>query len=161
FFSSRRRHTSCLSDWSSDVCSSDLGRVRGVVQHVGQHADPDRLLVSGNSLVDGLPRLLEVLADVLGNATYPADEVGTERDRLVDRIQVAQSQPAHLARVALLKRVYGDHPYAVQTPAAEEVKEVTPVQLLALHAERMHPDGAVLVLVGDIAPDAAIDQVET
>src|SRR5262245_63931308 len=26
FFSSRRRHTRCLSDWSSDVCSSDLCR---------------------------------------------------------------------------------------------------------------------------------------
>src|SRR5262245_31147781 len=26
FFSSRRRHTRCLSDWSSDVCSSDLQR---------------------------------------------------------------------------------------------------------------------------------------
>src|ERR1039458_3389098 len=26
FFSSRRRHTRCLSDWSSDVCSSDLHR---------------------------------------------------------------------------------------------------------------------------------------
>src|SRR5262245_8665921 len=26
FFSSRRRHTRCLSDWSSDVCSSDLIR---------------------------------------------------------------------------------------------------------------------------------------
>src|ERR1035441_3009931 len=25
-FSSRRRHTRCLSDWSSDVCSSDLYR---------------------------------------------------------------------------------------------------------------------------------------
>src|SRR5256884_1083491 len=25
FFSSRRRHTSCSRDWSSDVCSSDLG----------------------------------------------------------------------------------------------------------------------------------------
>src|SRR5205809_6354817 len=24
FFSSRRRHTSCSRDWSSDVCSSDL-----------------------------------------------------------------------------------------------------------------------------------------
>src|SRR5262245_51084373 len=24
FFSSRRRHTRCLNDWSSDVCSSDL-----------------------------------------------------------------------------------------------------------------------------------------
>src|SRR5438045_9477575 len=27
FFSSRRRHTRCLSDWSSDVCSSDLNNV--------------------------------------------------------------------------------------------------------------------------------------
>src|SRR6266542_6194918 len=26
FFSSRRRHTRCYRDWSSDVCSSDLGR---------------------------------------------------------------------------------------------------------------------------------------
>src|SRR5947199_758177 len=28
FFSSRRRHTRCLSDWSSDVCSSDLSLPR-------------------------------------------------------------------------------------------------------------------------------------
>src|SRR5215212_10337044 len=27
FFSSRRRHTRCLSDWSSDVCSSDLAYI--------------------------------------------------------------------------------------------------------------------------------------
>src|SRR5437764_13564955 len=26
FFSSRRRHTRYIGDWSSDVCSSDLGR---------------------------------------------------------------------------------------------------------------------------------------
>src|SRR5207245_4351794 len=26
FFSSRRRHTRCYRDWSSDVCSSDLAR---------------------------------------------------------------------------------------------------------------------------------------
>src|SRR2546422_9331568 len=28
FFSSRRRHTRCSRDWSSDVCSSDLDRAR-------------------------------------------------------------------------------------------------------------------------------------
>src|SRR2546422_5361221 len=33
FFSSRRRHTRCSRDWSSDVCSSDLERViRATVQ---------------------------------------------------------------------------------------------------------------------------------
>src|SRR5207245_7041203 len=29
FFSSRRRHTRCYRDWSSDVCSSDLAKARG------------------------------------------------------------------------------------------------------------------------------------
>src|SRR3989337_3273177 len=28
FFSSRRRHTRCYRDWSSDVCSSDLNSIR-------------------------------------------------------------------------------------------------------------------------------------
>src|SRR5437879_12204482 len=27
FFSSRRRHTRYIGDWSSDVCSSDLGKI--------------------------------------------------------------------------------------------------------------------------------------
>src|SRR5262245_64824929 len=35
FFSSRRRHTRCLSDWSSDVCSSDL-RLAGLLQPLGR-----------------------------------------------------------------------------------------------------------------------------
>src|SRR5262249_56894450 len=36
FFASRRRHTRLVSDWSSDVCSSDLwsGQVRGSHQGV-------------------------------------------------------------------------------------------------------------------------------
>src|SRR5205814_983559 len=33
FFSSRRRHTRCLSDWSSDVCSSDLVAVGDASGH--------------------------------------------------------------------------------------------------------------------------------
>src|SRR5690554_689211 len=32
FFSSRRRHTRCGRDWSSDVCSSDLKKRKRVVQ---------------------------------------------------------------------------------------------------------------------------------
>src|SRR5258706_11028960 len=32
FFSSRRRHTRLVSDWSSDVCSSDLNPGRGGIE---------------------------------------------------------------------------------------------------------------------------------
>src|SRR2546429_6511618 len=54
FFSSRRRHTRCSRDWSSDVCSSDLGSVQ-----VGIAVDPQKIQVvvvaaSGGQQADGL-----------------------------------------------------------------------------------------------------------
>ncbi|TDB93378.1 insulinase family protein [Micromonospora fluostatini] len=122
--------------------------------------DPDRLMVTGAGLVTGLDRMLEILAEVLTGATYPNGEVATERDRLIDRVQVAQSQPAHLARAALLKRIYGRHPYAVQTPEPDQIRAVRPAALRQLHADRVHPAEAVLVLVGDVQPDRALDAAE-
>lgn len=122
--------------------------------------DPDRLLVTGNGLVTGLDRILEILNDVLTSAEYPRAEVATERERLADQIQVAESQPAHLARVALLRRIFGRHPYAVQTPTIEQVRAVQPAQLRELHDERVRPNEAVLVLVGDLQPEKALDAAE-
>src|SRR5438045_9612699 len=47
FFSSRRRHTRCLSDWSSDVCSSDLlpQRVRFRLEQRRFRAHLDRFVL--------------------------------------------------------------------------------------------------------------------
>jgi predicted Zn-dependent peptidase len=153
--------TQTLFSGTADRTTVDIA---AALQSVGgaltTSSDPDRLLVSGNALVTGLDRLLEIMAEVLTGATYPGEEVETERSRLADRIQVARSQPSHLARVALLKRIYGDHPYAVQTPSADEVLAVGPDTLKALHSDRVQPTGATLVLVGDIDPDAAIAAAE-
>jgi predicted Zn-dependent peptidase len=70
------------------------------------------------------------------------------------------SQPAHLARVALLRRMYGNHPYALQTPTISDVTPLATDDLLALHAARVHPGGAVLVVVGDVDAAEALDTVE-
>src|SRR2546429_6157933 len=47
FFSSRRRHTRCSRDWSSDVCSSDLevevDRLRAKHPDLDHHLTDDRL----------------------------------------------------------------------------------------------------------------------
>ncbi len=137
--------------------AAELQKVGGALS---AGVDPDRLVISGNSLVSGLDRLLEILAEVLTGATYPAQEVATERDRLADRIRVALTQPAHIARSALLRRMYGRHPYAVQTPRPEQVLAVRPGNLRSLHAERVRPLGATLVLVGDITPAKALDSAE-
>jgi zinc protease len=145
------------ADLTVNEIAAELQKVGG---GLSAGADPDRLLLSGNALVGGLDRLLSMMADVLTGATYPAGEVSTERARLADRIRVAQSQPAHMAREALLKRVYGKHPYAVQTPTPEQVKAVGAGALRSLHSERVHPAGAILVIVGDVMPEKAIDAAE-
>ena len=137
--------------------AAELQAVGGAL---GASTDPDRLLISGNTLATGVPRLLEILADVLEHANYPKGEVATERERIADRIQVMRSQPGHLARVALLRRIYGSHPYAVQTPSPDEVRDVRPGGLRKLHGDRVVPNGATLVVVGDINADRTIDQVE-
>src|SRR5437762_12369722 len=51
FFSSRRRHTRYIGDWSSDVCSSDLERILRV--HVPRAVNPEAL--AGHELDDLQP----------------------------------------------------------------------------------------------------------
>ena len=121
--------------------------------------DPERLLISGSSLSDGLSILLDVLADLLTSAAYPDAEFTRERERLVERIIVARSQPRTIAREALQRRLYGDHPAAREMPYAEDVAAVAPVQVRELHRVAVLPAGSTLVLVGDVHPEAAIDAV--
>src|SRR5438046_9286248 len=50
FFSSRRRHTRLVSDWSSDVCSSDLSTPVGVEpEGVGVTRDGTKLYVTAET----------------------------------------------------------------------------------------------------------------
>jgi predicted Zn-dependent peptidase len=145
------------SELSNVELSAQLQRIGG---HLGASADPDRLLLGGAALTSGLPRLLELLGLVLTDAAYPAGEVAAERDRLADQIQVAKTQPAYLAREALNRRVYGRHPYANQTAEPAQVAAVRPTALRSLHAERVHPAGSALVIVGDVPPAKALDAAE-
>jgi zinc protease len=148
----------------SGTADMSTGDIAAALQSVGgalsAGVDSDRLLISGNGLASGLDRILGILADVLHSASYPEGEVTTERARLIDRIQVAQSQPTHLARVALLRRIYGEHPYGIQTPLIADVAGLGTPDLAALHAARLHPAGAVLVVVGDIDGAATVDLAE-
>jgi zinc protease len=123
--------------------------------------DADRLLIGGTVLRTGLTTLLGLLADVLTGAAYPNREVTGERGRLVERLSIARSQPSVLVREALRRRLFGDHPYARELPSVEDVAAVTPPQLRRLHADRVSPDGSVLVLVGDVTPGRVLDQVES
>src|SRR2546429_9866982 len=61
FFSSRRRHTRCSRDWSSDVCSSDL--VSMIAPKAPGHRVREVFIEGG-----GTPALLAVEQDPSGTA---------------------------------------------------------------------------------------------
>jgi zinc protease len=132
----------------------------GVGGDLSVSVDPERLQIGGSGLADGLPDLLGVLGDVLTAATHPDGEVARERDRLVERITVARAQPRTIAREALQRRRFGDHPITREMPTGDEVAAVTAEQVRALQAAALVPRGSILVLVGDIDPVDAIAQVE-
>src|SRR5436305_6344045 len=89
FFSSRRRHTSCGRDWSSDVCSSDLHAAHGLVELLGGGAElsADALalpIATGQQLGPSAQELDKAMGGVLGEMVANAERseerrVGKER----------------------------------------------------------------------------------
>src|SRR5207247_7167684 len=88
FFSRRRRHTRSTRDWSSDVCSSDLGDLghlhRGDARHRGRPA-------AGGLLLEG--------RDPLAGVLEPARERGAVGDGRAGR-------GAQIGRASCRERVW-------------------------------------------------------
>src|SRR5437762_5963821 len=64
FFSSRRRHTRYIGDWSSDVCSSDLQGMRRQCRDVriGDQKFPRRFSTGSRRVFLGCPMFAEIAA---------------------------------------------------------------------------------------------------
>ena len=119
--------------------------------------DADRLVLVGNSLATNLRKLLDLVARVTTSATFAAEEVNTERGRLVEKLTIARARPGVVANEALSARMWDGHPYGRDLAKPDDVAAVTAAQLRALHARLVRPGKGVLVLVGDVAPGRMID----
>src|SRR5256885_5792583 len=102
FFSSRRRHTRLQGDWSSDVCSSDLGdRGGGTPQRQSRRFPPDRVTQQwdrqcGNVAAAGVHTscaLCAVLRNLHGDTLA---EVGKPRKRAGGRRQPGPFPPCSI-----------------------------------------------------------------
>ena len=118
--------------------------------------------ISTETLTSHWQHALEILADVVQNATFPANEFDRVRsERLTDLSRIADSPQAIAGRAsqALLFGTgtrYG-HPLS-GTEAA--IKGLTREDLASHHAANYSPEGTTLILVGDISRDEAVKQAE-
>jgi zinc protease len=120
--------------------------------------DVDYLHVHGGGLARSLGGLLDLMAEVVVEPAFSADEVAVARDRVAQDILIRRSQPAGIAAEATGRRVFGRHRYGRPLPSPDAVRRIGPAPLAAFHGERVLPKGSTLVLVGDLSPTKAIER---
>ena len=123
---------------------------------VGAAAGTDFTSVFASSPADVFPQTMALMADVVRNPTFAAEELDREQTRTLDGLRVQLSQPGAVASLAASRAVYGNAPYAVPgSGTPDSIPGLTRDDLTAFHAGRYDPRRATLVFSGDITPEQA------
>ena len=109
------------------------------------------------------PRLsaaLALMADVVARPDFPTDEIERKREELLTDLARARDEARIIAGNAFASLVYGaDHPYG-RLPGRETAAAITRADMVAFHHAFVRPEGATLVLVGDVSAAEAHAMVE-
>jgi zinc protease len=102
---------------------------------------------------------LEVLAEILQDPAFPADEVEKARGELLTGLRVARQDTRHVAERAFRALAFPHaHPHARVADGEEAViAAITPADLAAFHARHIRPEATILAFVGDIAVPEVLD----
>ena len=124
--------------------------------NVGAAAGVDFSNVYVNAPANAFPQAVALMADLVRNPAFAAEELERQQAQTLDGLRVALSQPGSIAAQAVGRVVYGDAPYgAPGSGTLETVPAITPADVSAFHAARYRPSDATLVFSGDITPEAA------
>jgi len=114
-------------------------------------------LVSMTVLTPKLDAALALVAEVAREPVFAPDEIERVRTQTLDALKVAYASPGTLAGLVAERLVYGNGAYghpASGTP--ESLPRIARDDLVAAHRRTFRPDNAVLILAGDIAPEAGL-----
>ncbi|MFS0518139.1 M16 family metallopeptidase [Nostoc sp. UIC 10607] len=115
-------------------------------------ASREGVSVSGEGLSANLPILIQTLADVLENATFPAEQLELSRQRALTNLKVQLDDPRGLGRQVFQQVIYPEnHPFH-SFPTAESLKSITRDDLLAFYQTHYRPDSTTIAIVGDFDP---------
>jgi len=122
---------------------------------ISSGAGPDGVTVSVSAPAANLEAAGRVLADIVQNATFPAEEVERQRTRAVDTLSVALKNPGALASMAVQPAVYGGAPYgSLAGGTVTSLKGLTRDDLAQQYRTWWHPGNAALIVSGGIDPQA-------
>jgi zinc protease len=114
-------------------------------------AGSDAATVTLSVLKKDLPLGLDLLAEVLLEPAFPADEVARKVTDIQAALRRSEQNPETVGARELGHLIFPGHPYG--RPASgtiESMGRLTREQVVAFHARHYRPDGATIVAVGDV-----------
>lgn len=115
----------------------------------------------GKALAEDLGLLLTLLAEVLRQPTFPADEFERLRAERLTALNIRDQDTGAVAALAFDRLAYPGHPYAVPSDGTKEsVAALRREDLIEFHRSTYGPSGMVLAVVGAVRAKAARAAVE-
>ena len=131
---------------SADEISSTI---EGVGGSISAGAGQDFATVRADVMSGDAALAFGLVADAVARPTFPDKEVELARTQTLSGLQLQLAQPASIADRVFRHELYGSHPYGrSSTPAS--VKAITRDDIVRFHASRLRPQGALLVVAGDL-----------
>ncbi|MDZ7995683.1 MAG: pitrilysin family protein [Nostoc sp. EfeVER01] len=109
--------------------------------------------IEGDSLADDLPILLEILADVAKNSTFPSQELELHRQQTLTDLQQELDEPSEVARRVFVQSIYPKKHPLHAFPTEESLQQIQRQDVIDFKAKHYRPDTTVLALVGDFDLD--------
>lgn len=142
---------------SSRQIEEDLRRMGA---DLGSHAGADNTAISISGLAEFSAGLLEMVADLARNASFPNEEFERERRQRFEELRVERTTPGFLANERFRRVLFGQHPYGIIAPTQNQVADYDRDQLAKFYREHYVPSDALLLIVGDFAAESMLGQVE-
>ncbi|MBD0387105.1 MAG: insulinase family protein [Nostoc sp. C3-bin3] len=109
--------------------------------------------IEGDSLAKDLPILLEILADVVKNSTFPVKELELYRQQALTDVQLELDEPSEVARRIFVQSIYPKKHPLHTFPTEESLQQIRRQDVIDFKAKHYRPDTTVLALVGDFDLD--------
>ncbi|MEH2208907.1 MAG: pitrilysin family protein [Nostoc sp.] len=109
--------------------------------------------IEGDSLADDLPILLEILADVVKNSSFPSKELELHRQQTLTDLQQELDEPSEVARRVFVQSIYPKKHPLHTFPTEESLQQIQRQDVIDFKAKHYRPDTTVLALVGDFDLD--------
>ncbi|HTQ36603.1 MAG TPA: pitrilysin family protein [Steroidobacteraceae bacterium] len=135
--------------------ATDIARtVESLGASLNAASTPDTSSLSVVTVAGNAAQVFTVLADVAMHPAFKDEELERARHETLDNLAVSLREPGTVARFALTRRLFADGPYG-KTPSPHSIAALRRDDAVAFHASWWRPDNAVLVISGDVTPEAA------